>query len=293
MGQAQRIQLGSLFCSVTCSISRGPLCVIPQMVSHSLETMDIDHGDQGLAEPSIRSRLDALGGRFGLAGNDDPATLLLPAPGPYENIDPRPDSNSGFVETVDENDPREFPTPEQIRQNQGIDESEMETEDEQSIQEEQNLGNDETMLHSGINASLLDQVNDLAAALEKAKNGMFNLVTERDGYAQIARSLYSANHPVTEKSSFDTSTASLPTPLITQSRPPTTKALNQAKVPIPQFPRPAQKTPRSLQTNITGTGVTHNLKAATASRGVTSDPASSGNFHASFCCKQPGHHEPG
>ena len=47
---------------------------------------------------------------------------------------------------MDENDPSEFPTPEQDRQNQGIDESEMETEDEQSIQEEQNLGNDETML---------------------------------------------------------------------------------------------------------------------------------------------------
>ena len=176
----------------------------------------------------------------------------------------------------------EFPTPEQDRQNQGIDESEMETEDEQSIQEEQNLGNDETMLKDGINSSLLDQVNDLAAALDKAKIDMFNLVTERDGYAQIARSLYSANQPFPEKPSFDTSSTSPPILPISQSRPTTTKASNQTKVPIPQFPHPAQKTQRSLQANIMKSGATPNLKVATASRGAMSDPASGGNFHVSF-----------
>ena len=92
---------------------RVPLRAIPQMISNSLETMEIDHGDQNLPYPSLISRLNALDGRFGRSGNAHPATLLLPAPGPYENIDPQPDSNSGFVETVDENDPAEFPAPEQ------------------------------------------------------------------------------------------------------------------------------------------------------------------------------------
>ena len=255
--------------------------------------MEIDHGDQGLLDPSIRERLDALSGRRSNIGNDDPDTLLLPPPPPYESIDPRPDPDSGFGANPPQMEmagPSKFPTPEHSRLTRWEIGDETETEDEQSVHEEEAMQTDQTMLDSGINASLQEEVNKLSAALDKAHHDLFNLGDERNQYAEYARSLQSAHPPVFDKSSFDTSTVSLPVPLTTQSRHPTTKVLLPKKAPTTGPPRqtqPAQQARRSLQASITGAGKIQNTASTTVHTGAMSDPAGSGNFHVSFAANNP------